>query len=547
MLRDGGAADREVAGDASGLGGPPAQPVEDPSADGIGDGVEDGGAQIRNHMVTILTEKNGSSGHAPGLSSRPDPFREESAIVRSRPISDAAQGRWVLSATILGSTMAILDSTVVNVALPVIQRKLSASLAEAQWVVEAYLLFLSSLIMIGGSLGDRIGRRRVFAAGATVFAIASAACGAAGTIGTLVIARAVQGIGAALLVPGSLSLITANFPAGRRGPAIGTWSGATALAGALGPLAGGFLVDRLSWRAVFYLNLPLAAAVVAIALLRVPESRDRDSRPPDLPGAILAVVFLGGIVTGLIEASRGDFARLAVAIPTLAGIGAGAVFLAVEARSDHPMVPIALFRSRTFVAANLVTLFLYGAMGAAFFFLPFNLIRARGYSPTAAGAALLPAILLIAVLSRFTGRFGERVGPRLPLTLGPVLVAAGFALFLRIGPAASYATTYLLPVVLFGLGMAVAVAPLTTTVMESEADRYAGIVSGFNNAVARVAGLLAIAFFGIVASAADPGSRGSPGSDASVRAVMAGCAAAALASAATAALLFRKTPSSRAA
>jgi len=472
--------------------------------------------------------------------------REEPVIVLDPSKSDAARGRWIVTAAILGSTMAILDSTVVGVALPVIQRNLSASLSDAQWVVESYLLFLSSLMLIGGSLGDRIGRRRVFAAGAALFAVASVACGAAGTIRALVIARAVQGIGAALLVPGSLSLITANFPAGRRGAAIGTWSGATALAGALGPLAGGFLVDRLSWRAVFYLNVPIAAAVVAIAQLRVPESRDRKRSPTDLPGAILAIGALGGIVAGLIEASRGEMARPGVTLPLVAGIASGILFVVVEARSDHPMVPLALFGSRPFVAANLVTLFLYGALGAALFFLPFNLIQARGYSPTQAGAALLPFVLLIALLSRWTGRIGERVGPRLPLTLGPLLVAAGFALFARLDrESASYAKTYLPPIVLLGLGMAIAVAPLTTTVMGSEDERYAGIVSGFNNAVSRVAGLLAIAIFGIVASMADRGSGAPTGSDASFRAVTAGCAGVALASAAIAALLFRKGPRSR--
>jgi len=440
-----------------------------------------------------------------------------------------AGSAWVLAAAILGSTMAILDGTVVNVALPVIQAKLSATLADAQWVVESYLLFLSSLILLGGSLGDRIGRRRVFAAGA------------APSVGFLVLARAIQGIGAALLVPGSLSLITANFPAGRRGPAIGVWSGSTALAGALGPLAGGVLVDRLSWRAVFYLNVPLAVVVVAITLLRVPESRDRTSGSIDVPGALLAIASLGGMVAGLIEASRSGFLHPAAAVPLAAGTVAGAAFVAVEARSRRPMIPAVLFRSRDFVAANLVTLFLYGALGAAMFFLPFNLIQARGYTPTRAGAALLPFVLLISFLSRWTGRIGERVGPRIPLTAGPLVAAIGFALFLRAGPGSSYAGAYLPPIVLLGLGMAIAVAPLTTTVMSSEDDRYAGVVSGVNNAVARVAGLLAIAAFGIVAAAGAGGSHavaGSAGSDASLHAVMAGCAGLAALSAATAAVLF---------
>jgi EmrB/QacA subfamily drug resistance transporter len=449
----------------------------------------------------------------------------------------------VLAAAILGSTMAILDGTVVNVALPVIQEKLSAPLSDAQWVVESYLLFLSSLILLGGSLGDRLGRRRIFAAGAALFAIASAACGAAGTIRVLVAARAIQGIGAALLVPGSLSLITANFPAGRRGSAIGTWSGATALAGALGPLAGGFLVDRLSWRSVFYLNVPIAAAVVAIALLRVPESRERNPRPPDVAGVLLAIASLGAIVGGLIEASRSGFARSAAALPLAAGLAAGAAFVVVEARSGHPMIPPVLFRSRPFVAANLVTLFLYGALGAALFFLPFNLIQAHGYTPTRAGAALLPFVLLISFLSRWTGRIGERVGPRIPLTAGPLVAAIGFALFRRVGPGATYAGAFLPPIFLLGLGMAIAVAPLTTTVMSAEDDRYAGIVSGVNNAVARVAGLLAIAAFGVVVSAGR-GARapGTAGSDASLHAVMTGCAGLAFVSSLAAAVMFQGSP-----
>jgi EmrB/QacA subfamily drug resistance transporter len=458
------------------------------------------------------------------------------------PLTRRDGSAWVLAAAIVGSTMAILDGTVVNVALPVIQAKLSATLAEAQWVVESYLLFLSSLILLGGSLGDRIGRRRVFSAGAVLFAAASAACGAAPSVSVLVAARAIQGIGAALLVPGSLSLITANFPAGRRGPAIGVWSGSTALAGALGPLAGGVLVDRLSWRAVFYLNVPLAVAVVGITLLRVPESRDRTSGAIDVPGALLAIGSLGGIVAGLIEASRSGFLRPAAAIPLAAGTAAGAAFVAVEARSRRPMIPPVLFRSRDFVAANVVTLFLYGALGAALFFLPFNLIQAHGYTPTRAGAALLPFVLLISLLSRWTGRIGERVGPRLPLTAGPLISAVGFALFRRVLPGATYAGVYLPAVTLLGLGMAITVAPLTTTVMSAVDDRYAGVVSGVNNAVARVAGLLAIAAFGIVASKAGGHGHGLPeaaGSDASLRAVMAGCAGLAAASASTAALVFR--------
>jgi len=443
-------------------------------------------------------------------------------------VTSPSARRWVLAAAILGSTMAILDGTVVNVALPVMQTKLSATLSGAQWVVESYLLMLSSLILAGGALGDRLGRSRVFAAGAIVFGLASAACGVAGSLPVLVAARAAQGAGAALLVPGSLSLLAAHFPPGERGRAIGTWSGATALAAALGPLAGGFLVDRLSWRAIFFVNVPLAAILAAIVLARVPETRDRGSRRVDLAGAALAFLTLGGVVFGLIEASRVGLGALRAIIPIAGGLVAGGVFVAVESRLAEPMVPLSLFRSRPFAAANLLTLFLYGALGAALFFLPFNLIQAHGYSPTQAGASLLPFVILISTLSRWTGKWGERAGPRFPLTIGPAIAAAGLALFLRADGSGSYARVYLPGIAVLGLGMAIAVAPLTTTVMTSHPDRFAGVVSGINNAVARVAGLLAIAVFGIVASVTSPGA---PQSDAALRAVMAGAAVLALGSA----------------
>lgn len=450
----------------------------------------------------------------------------------------AAGTGWVLAATILGSTMAFLDGTVVNVALPVIQRAFHAPLSRVQWVVEAYLLLLSALLLIGGSLGDRFGRRRVFAAGTAIFAGASALCGAAPSIGTLVGARALQGIGGALLVPGSLALITSCFPPGQRGRAIGTWSGATALTAALGPLAGGLLVDAVSWRAIFYLNVPIAAAVIAIALARVPESRDPDCNPLDGTGAVLAVAALGGIVFGLTEASRGSFRAPIVVAPFLSGILLGVGFLFHEARTPHPLLPLALFRSRAFSATNGVTLLLYGALGAALFFLPFELIQARRYSPTQAGAALLPFIALISFFSRWTGRLGDRVGPRLPLTVGPLLAAAGLALFLFLPASEPYAASVLPPILLLGAGMALAVPPLTTTVMSSEKEKYAGIVSAFNNAVSRVGNLVAIAVLGI-AAAATGGAFSAPGSPA-FRAVMAGCATLAAAASGVAAAFLRK-------
>jgi len=456
-------------------------------------------------------------------------------------VSREAERRWVLAAAILGSAMAILDGTVVTVALPVLQNRLRTTLAGAQWVVEAYLLFLSSLLLVGGALGDRFGRKRTFAAGAVLFGAASAACGAAPSIGILVGARAVQGIGAALLVPGSLALITAAFPAGDRGRAIGTWSGASALAAALGPLAGGFLVDRFSWRAVFFINLPIAGAVVAIAALKMPESREREAAALDLPGAAAAVLALGGLVFSLIEASHERLASVTVVVPAAVGAAMMVVFGIVESRSENPMLSFSLFRSRAFTAVNVVTLFLYGALNAALFFLPFNLIQSHGYSPTRAGAAILPVVLLVALLSRTAGRLGERIGPRIPLVVGPAIAGAGFAIYPRIGgPPSAYFRTCLPPIALLGLGMAVAVAPLTTAVMSLESERLAGLVSGINNAVSRVAGLLSIAVFGIVASAA-AGRRagGMPAAgDASFRAVTVGSAGMAFAAAAVAGLLI---------
>ncbi|MGH9441978.1 MAG: MFS transporter [Thermoanaerobaculia bacterium] len=444
---------------------------------------------------------------------------------------------WILAAAVLGSTMAFLDGSVVNVALPVIERSFHAPLSRIQWVVESYLLFLSSLLLLGGSLGDRFGRRRVFVAGTALFGLASAACGAAPTLGWLIAARAVQGVGGALLVPGSLALITASFPPGERGAAIGTWSGATALTTALGPLAGGFLVDAVSWRAVFYLNLPLAAAVIAIALMRVPESRDPSPRPLDPAGAALAIAALAGIVLGLTEASRLGFASVGTTAPLAGGVLLGVLFLAQEARSRHPLLPLALFRSRDFSATNAVTLFLYGGLGAAFFFLPFELIQARGYSPTLAGAAMLPFIAVMSALSRFTGRLGDRLGPRLPLTAGPLASAAGLALFFVLPASGSYWKTVFPPILVVGLGMSLAVPPLTTTVMSSEKEKFAGIVSAFNNSISRLGGLLAIAGLSIVVSTASP-AFSKPGS-ASFRTAMGGSAALALTAAAIAALSLR--------
>ncbi len=422
----------------------------------------------------------------------------ESAGAQGPPSpNSSAAGRWVLVAAIVGSSLAFIDGSAVNVALPPIQRELRADVSSIQWVVEGYALFLSALILVGGSLGDILGRRKVFVAGIGLFALASAACAGAQTIGQLNAARCLQGIGAALATPGSLALISANFSDAERGRAIGTWSGFAAITAAIGPLLGGWLAQYASWRYVFLINIPLSALAISVAMRFVPESRDETAaRTLDVTGATLGTLSLAGFTYGLIRLQSGRTDQLGLAA-LIAGAALLAAFLFWEARNPNPMVPLSLFSDVTFSGANLYTFLLYAALGGSLFFVPFDLQNVHGYTPSAAGAAMLPFIIIMFVASRWSGGLVRSVGARLPLVAGALIAGAGFAAYARIGLGGTYWATFFPASAILGVGGALFVAPLTTTVMEAGAV-HAGVASGVNNAVARVAGLLAIAGLGIL-------------------------------------------------
>ena len=416
----------------------------------------------------------------------------------ARPLGPAGR-RWVLIAAILGSSMVFLDGSTVNVALPALQDSLDATVVDVQWVVNAYTLFLAALLLTGGALGDRLGRRKVFVVGVVLFTAASVACGLSANVQQLILARGVQGVGGALLTPGSLALVNATHPEDARGRAIGLWSGFSALMSAAGPVVGGWLIDTVSWRWIFFMNVPLALAVIAIAWTRVPESLGGTGRGRiDVVGAALATTGLGGVVFALLESSSRGGGDPLVLGAGLVGVALLFAFVLVERRVETPMLPLRLFSSRTFVGVNVVTLLIYACLSGLLFFLPMTLIQIRGYGATQAGAATLPFVLLLFALSRWSGGLRDRVGARIPLTLGSVVVAAAFALFAATRTGGGYLLGVAPAVVVLGLGMALVVAPLTTTVMASVHDAFAGTASGVNNAVSRLAGLLAIAVFGVV-------------------------------------------------
>ncbi|MFF4347421.1 MFS transporter [Streptomyces sp. NPDC001530] len=431
-------------------------------------------------------------------------------------------GKWILLTTVLGSSMAMLDSTVVNVALPRIGRDLDASLAALQWTVNAYMLTLAGLILLGGSLGDRFGRRKVFVVGVVWFAAASLLCGLAPNAGVLIAARALQGVGGALLTPGSLAIIQASFHPDDRARAVGLWSGFGGIGAAVGPFLGGWLVDGPGWRWVFLLNIPVALVCAPIALRHVPESGDgRTHRGFDVLGAVLGALALALVTYALIEARSGS---VLVPVTAVAGVAAGVAFVYVERRRPDPMMPLDIFASRQFTAVNLVTLCVYAAFAGFFFLTALQLQVVAGYSALGAGTALLPTTALMLLFSSRSGELAQHIGPRIPLTVGPLLCAVGMLLMLRVGPDASYLADVLPALLVMGLGMVTLVAPLTATVLASVDTARAGLASGINNAAARAAGLIAVAALPLLAGMGPEAYRSADAFNAAFRRAMPLCA-----------------------
>ncbi|MEV7630214.1 DHA2 family efflux MFS transporter permease subunit [Actinoplanes sp. NPDC089786] len=411
-----------------------------------------------------------------------------------------AAGRWVLFATVLGSSLAFIDATVVNIALPAIGRDLGADAADLQWTINGYALSLASLILLGGSLGDRYGRKRVFLVGVGWFAAASLLCGVAPNVELLIAARVLQGIGGALLTPGALAILEASFEPGDRARAIGAWSGLGGVGGALGPFLGGWLVEVADWRLIFLINVPVAALVLIVAARHVPESRNpAAARRLDVAGVLTGAAGLGGLTYGFTAWPEQGPGSVAVLGSLAAGVAGLVAFVLVERRSEDPMLPLGVFSSRAFSGANLVTFLVYAANGGVFFLVVLNLQVVAGFSPLTGGIALLPVTVLMLALSSRAGALAQRIGPRIPMTAGPLISAAGLVLLSRIGAGSSYLGNVLPAVIIFGVGLSLLVAPLTATALGALEDRYAGIASGVNNAVARAAGLLAVAVLPLAA------------------------------------------------
>jgi EmrB/QacA subfamily drug resistance transporter len=437
-----------------------------------------------------VTSQDGISGSAGGSANDGSGL----LVLRSGP------GRFVLVATVLGSGIASLDATVVGIALPSINRTFHGGVGTLQWVVTGYALTLAAFLLLGGALGDRFGRRRVFSIGVAWFAVTSAACGFAPGGAWLIAGRVVQGIGGALLTPGSLAIIQASFRPDDRSRAIGAWSGLGGVAAAAGPLIGGYLLALGSWRWLFFINIPIAAFVLVLTIRHVPETRDPSSTGRvDVGGATLAVLFLGGLTYGLIEGPNHGWSSPLVAASLVVGVLAGPAFVVLERRETHPMLPLALFRSHQFTGANIVTFAVYGALGGALFLLPVELQLVAHYTPLASGLALLPVTFIMLVFSARSGQLSARIGPRLQMSVGPVLVGGGLALLSRATTPGSYWTQVLPAVLLFGAGLAVTVAPLTSTAMGAAPAEHAGVASAVNNTVARAAGLVAVAVLPLVA------------------------------------------------